>query len=186
VDGYTWINLEIKFNQSDIRRYLRALKRVERAVDREKRELPYRGAVDYVNLLTKNIMSQKYLAGAAPYNPKYEKWKSQHFMMRGFWIMRGEIIRSLTVYRDRHPQRWIGGLPKNAGMVPGSSWFMPPGSGKPKSINMYAYVNEYGGVYAGYNHPARPIFRPTKVEYQRDGFPKRIKESKNIIGRSWR
>jgi hypothetical protein len=176
----------MKWNTSDIRRYLRALTRVERAIDREKRELPYRGAVDYVNLLMKNILSQKHLGGSAPYNPRYEKWKSQYFMMRGFWIMRGEVVKALTVYRDRHPQRWIGGLPPNAGMVPGSSWFRSPGSGKPKSINMYAYVNEYGGHFGGAYHPPRPIFRPSKKEYEREGFPKRIKESQNLIGRSWR
>jgi hypothetical protein len=176
----------MKWNQADVIRYLRAIKRIERAVDREKKELPYRMAVDYVNLLTGNILSQKHLGGAAPYNPRYEKWKSQYFQMRGFWIMRGEVIKALTVYRDRHPQRWVGGLPPSAGTVRGSSWFRSPGAGKPKSINMYAYVNEYGGTYGGAYHPPRPVFRPTKVEYERTGFPKRGKESLNIIGRSWK
>jgi hypothetical protein len=180
------INLEIKFDQADVRRVLRAFRRIERAVDREKKELPYRCAVEYVNLLRGNIMTQKFAGGYAPYHPRYANWKAQYFASSGYWVMRGTVVNSLTVYRDRHPQRWVGGIRPNAGMVPGSSWFGPPGRGKPKSINMYAYVNEYGGNYVGANHPARPVFRPTKKEYERGGFPKRGRESLDIIGRSWR
>ena len=180
------IRLEMIWNQADIRRFFRALKRVERAIDREKKELPYRCAVDYVNLLRRNIMTQKFAGGYASYNPRYANWKSQYFSTTGFWVMRGTVVNSLTVYRDRHPQRWVGGLPPNAGVVPGSSWFGVPGRGKPKSINMYAHVNEYGGNYGGAVHPARPVFRPTKREYERSGFPKRGRESLNIIGRSWK
>lgn len=176
------INLEIKFDQNDVRRVLRAFGRIERAVNREKQELPYRCAVDYVNLLRQNIMTQKFAGGYAPYNPRYANWKGQYFASTGFWVMRGTVVNSLTVYRDRHPQRWVGGLSPSAGMVSGSSWFGPPGRGKPKSINMYAYLNEYGGT----KHPARPVFRPTKKEYQKGGFPKRGRESLDIIGRSWR
>lgn len=180
------IKLEIEFDRSDVMRYIRALRRIQRAVDREKVELPYRCAVGYVNMLRHNIMTQKHMGTYPPYNPRYASWKSQYFATTGFWVMRGAVVRALTVYRDRHPQRWIGGLPPNAGTVPGSSWFGPPGRGKPKSINMYAHVNEYGGHYGGAYHPERPIFRPTKIEYERNEFPKRVSESKNIIGRSWR
>jgi hypothetical protein len=174
------------WNQSDIRRVLRALGRIERAVKREKSDLPYRCAVDYVNLLRRNIMTQKFAGGYAPYHPRYRQWKSEYFATTGFWVMRGSVVNALTVYRDRHPQRWVGGLPPGAGTVPGSSWFGPPGTGKPANINMYAYVNEYGGSYGGSVRPARPVFRPTKQEYERSGFPKRGKESLDIIGRSWR
>jgi len=176
----------MKWNQSDLRRVLRAFSKVERAVGREKRELPYRMAVDYVNLLRRNIMTQKFAGSYRPYNPRYAAWKAQYFATTGFWVMRGMIVNALTVYRDRHPQRWIGGLPPNAGSAPGSSWFGPPGKGRKTSVNMYAAANEYGGTYDGSTRPERPVFRPTKVEYERGGFPKRGKESLNIIGRSWK
>lgn len=177
--------IDISLVQNDLNRILRALKRVTRAKDREKVELPYRCATDYVFALTRNIMTQRFAGGYPPYNPRYRDWKGQYFASTGFWVMRGALVNALTVYRDGRPTRWVGGLPPNAGTVPGSSWFGPPGTGKPKSINMYAYVNEYGGLYAGYYHPPRPVFRPTKVEYERRGFPDRIEESKRIIGRSW-
>lgn len=180
------IELEMIWNKGDIRRFHRALDRVVRAVAREKVELPYRCAVDYVNLLTRNIMTQKYAGGYPPYNPRYANWKAQYFATTGFWVMRGVIVAALSVYRAGHKQRWIGGLPPNVGMVPGSSWYGPPGRGKPKSVNMYAYVNEYGGTYGGAYHPPRPVFRPTKVEYEYSGFPRRIRETQDIIGRSWR
>lgn len=175
--------LRIVFEPNDLRRVIRAMNRIMRAVDREKVELPYRMATDYVFLLMKNIMSQKHMGGYPLYNERYRKWKSQYFMMRGFWIMRGEVVKNLTVFRDRgYKNRWYGGLAPDAGMVPGSSWFMPPGSGKPKSINMYAYLNEFGGTKS----PKRPIFTPTKEEYEKDGFRKRVRESRNLIGRSWK
>ena len=186
VDGFTLIRLEMKWNQADVHRVLRAFGRVQRAIDREKKELPYRMAVDYVNLLRRNIMTQKFAGGYPPYNPRYANWKAQYFATTGFWVMRGAVVNALTVYRDRHPQRWIGGLPPNAGTVPGSSWFGAPGTGKPASINMYAKANEYGGTYGGNRRPERPVFRPTKVEYEREGFPRRGKESLDIIGRSWK
>lgn len=174
------IKLEIIFNRNDIRRYLLALKRILRAVGREKKELPFRCAVDYVNLLRRNIMTQKFAGSYAPYHPRYENWKAQYFATTGFLVMRGSMVNALTVFRDRgYKTRWYGGLPPNLPPVPGSSWFGPPGTGKAKSINMYAYVNEFG-------KNARPVFVPTKSEYEKVGFPRRIKETKNLIGRSWR
>lgn len=183
------LNIKVEVSKNDIRRITRALERVKRSVNREREELPYRMAVDYVNLLRRNIMTQKFAGSYAPYNPRYAKWKEQYFATTGYWVMRGEIINNLTTYRDRgYKNRWIGGLPPSLSMVPSSSWFYPPGAGgqKPKSINMYAYVNEYGGNYSGYSHPARPIFRPTKVEYERGNFRRRGLEALQLIGRSWR
>lgn len=176
------INLSIRFDKNDVRRYTRALKRILRAVDREKKELPYRCAVDYVNLLRQNILTQKFAGSYRPYNEKYADWKAQYFEAQGYLVMRGLMVNALTIFRDRgYKTRWYGGLPPNLPLAPGSSWLYPPGHGKPKSINMYAWLNEFGGTKA----KARPVFVPTKQEYEREGIPRRIEESQNIIGRSW-
>lgn len=176
-------DLRIYFDPNDLRRYLRALTKVLAAVQRESREMPYRMAVDYVDLLRGNIMTQKFAGSYAPYNTRYAGWKAQYFATTGFLVMRGAMLNSLKVFRDRgYKNRWYGGLPPDAGSVPGSSWFGPPGMGKSKSINMYAYLNEFGGIKS----PKRPVFVPTKKEYERDGFLKRVNTSKNVIGRAWR
>ena len=175
--------LRIVFEPNDLRRVIRAFNRVVRAVQRESRELPYRMAVDYVNLLTKNIMTQKFAGSYKPYNTRYANWKAQYFATTGFLVMRGSMVNALTVFRDRgYKNRWYGGLPPDAGSVAGSSWFSPPGAGKAKSINMYAYLNEFGGTKS----PKRAVYVPTKKEYEKDGFRKRVKESRNLIGRSWK
>lgn len=175
--------LRIYIDPGDLKRYLQALKRVVLKVQSQSRELPYRMAVDYTFLVTKNIMTQKFAGSYKPYNTRYANWKAQYFATTGFLVMRGSMVNALTVFRDRgYKNRWYGGLPPDAGSVPGSSWFGPPGRGKAKSINMYAYLNEFGGLKS----PKRAVFVPTKKEYERDGFIKRVKESRSAIGRVWR
>lgn len=128
-------------------------------------------------------MTQKFAGSYAPYHPRYANWKAQYFATTGFLVMRGSMVNSLSVFRDRsYKNRWYGGLPPDLPMVPGSSWYGPPGTGKSKSIAMYAYLNEFGGTKS----PARPVFVPTKLEYEREGFKRRIKETKNKIARAWR
>lgn len=170
--------------KTDLHRLLRAFKRIERAVNREKYNLPMRQAVDYRDLLIGNIMTQKYAAKYPPYNPRYEAWKSQYFASTGFLVMRGLMVGNITIYRGRHKNWVYSGLPPGL-TAPGSSWFKPPGHGKISSVSMYAWVNEYGGNWGYGYHPPRPVWRPTKNEYQANGFINRGKESLEIIRRSW-
>lgn len=128
-------------------------------------------------------MTQKFAGAYVPYHPRYANWKAQYFATTGFLVMRGAMVNNLTVFQDRsYKNRWYGGLPPGLPDVPGSSWFGPPGTGKSKSISMYAYLNEFGGIKA----PARPVFVPTKLEYQQGGLQNRIAETKNRLARAWR
>lgn len=177
------IDISIRLNMNDVKRISAALLRVVQVVQKEKHELPFKCATDYVNLLRQNIMTQKFAGRYVPYHPRYANWKAQYFASTGYLVMRGEMVKNLTVFRDRgYKNRWYGGLPPNLPSVPGSSWFGPPGTGKAKSINMYAWLNEFGGVKS----PERPVFVPTKEEYLERGIERRLKETKNAIARAWR
>lgn len=177
--------ISARLRLSDYHRIIRAFTRVLKSKDREKHQLPRRCAVDYRNLLSRNIMTQKFASTYPPYNTRYAAWKAQYFASTGFHVMRGTMVSNLSVYRGRYKTHWYSGLPSGL-TVPGSSWFGPPGKGKPKSVNMYAFVNEYGGNFNGYYHPARPVWRPTLRDYEREGFRQRGKQSLRAIGRNWR
>lgn len=179
--GFTVIKVELK-NLNEI---LRAFKRVERALHREKSELPKRCAFDYRDLLSRNIMTQKFAGSYPPYNPRYKTWKEQYFSTTGFLVMRGTMVGNLSVYRGRFRTHWYSGLPKGL-KVPGSSWFGPPGKGKMVNVSMYAHVNEFGGNWGYGYHPPRPVWIPTKEEYKKSKFQDRGKESLEILKRSWR
>lgn len=174
----------IKIEIPDLKKVIRGFARVRRAVEREKFNLPMRHAVDYRDLLSFNITSQKYASGYAPYNTRYEAWKTQYFANMGFHMMRSTMVSNLTVYRGRYKNWVFSGLPPGL-TVPGSSWFGPPGKGKSVPVSMYAWVNEYGGNWGHGYHPARPVWRPSLQEYKTEGAINRGKESLEIIRRSW-
>jgi len=176
--------IRVEFVKGDLNKILRAFKRIERAVKREKFNLPMRQALDYRELLTSNILTEKYASVYPPYNERYKAWKETYFASMGFLKMRRTMVDNLTVYRGKYKNWVYSGLPPGL-MVSGSSWFGPPGKGKPVSVNMYAWVNEYGGNWGFGVHPARPVWRPTKDEYQKDGFINRGNESLELIKRSW-
>lgn len=174
----------IKVELIGIGKFIRACNRVHRAVEREKHNLPMRQALDYVDDLRRNVISQKFASTYPPYNPRYKDWKSKYFAASGFHVMRSRMVSNLTVYRGRYKNWVYGGLPPGL-MAPGSSWFGPPGTGKSPSVSMYAWVNEYGGNWGYGYHPPRPVWRPTLQEYKKDGAINRGRESLEVIRRSW-
>lgn len=176
--------ISIKLDQKDFKRIQRGFKRVHRAIIREKTELPKRCAFDYRDLLTRNIMTQKFAGSYPPYNPRYKAWKEQYFATTGFLVMRGIMVGNLTVYPGRSKTYWYSGLPPGL-KAPGSSWFSAPGKGKPVNVNMYAIVNEFGGKFGKAYHPPRPVWVPTKNQYEQSGFQERGKQSLEVVKRSW-
>ena len=186
MDGY--IVFKIEYNKHHLNRIQSAFKRVKETVKSERKKMPRLCALDFRDLLSRNIMTQKFAGSYAPYNPRYKLWKEQNSGYGaggGFWILSGKIVSSLTVYNDKGDTRWFSGLPKKM-PVDRPSWLKAGKTGKTVDINLVAHVNEFGGQYGSYYHPPRPVFIPTKNEYAKSGFLKRGKDSLKIIGRSWR
>jgi len=168
--------LKIEFVKSDLARINAALTRLDQAAISAKENLPIRNAMDYVDLLTKNITSQKYMLASGQYNKRYKSWKQQQNVGMKYWLLGRDLINSLSVFG--HEGGWIGGVPEDVYESQTKSWLRPMGSviGKKKKIAMYGWANE--GL--------RPVFKPTKEEYRQNGMVDRAKDVINVFAMNWR
>lgn len=170
----------IAFVASDFKRVMRAIEKVRRAVRIRAQNIGYQMSLDYSNLLIVNILSQKYSSNYAPYHPLYESWKRDQTAENKYWVLMGDLLSEITVWRTRNG--WMAGIPSGVTDSGGKNYTR---TGPPKYIAAYARIMEYGGVFRGQTHLPRPLFGPTFEEYKRAGAPKRIEESKTIILRNW-
>ena len=172
---------QMRFIETDLARYLRALDRVWSTAHRQSGIVPYLNAVDYRNMVMQNILSQKFAAGYQPYHPRYAKWKTQ-VVLKGskFWMLFADLLRNLNVFRAG--KGWMGGIPANVYDQDGKSWYGKGDVGKPKPIAMYGRTIEFGLN----NQPPRPVFGPTRDEYVQDGWKIRGREAQQKIKVAWR
>ena len=166
--------IQIQLYQKELTRWLNALAKVETSApvwieDRIQNKM----AIDYYQLLTKNILSGKY-AGSWTYGKEYGPWKIKN-RPGPFWKLTGDLMKSLTTWKDGKGYR--SGIP--AGKTGGMGWSLK-GPHK-RSIGMYGWYGEYGRK----GQPARPLFKPTMDEYAASGHKKRGAEALKGIGRHW-
>lgn len=182
-------NVYIRFNRLHLIRWTNSVKRISSILKLEKKDLPYRNAVDFSHLLVSNINSQKYSAGYAPLNTRYKDWKSKYGRSgKEFWSLFNRLIQRISAFKVTGG--WMGGI--EAGMkVGGTSWFGKGlgrsrkgggGLGHVVDVAQYARWLEFGRR----GQPKRPLFQPTTVEYWKEGFEKRGKESLYKIRGAWR
>lgn len=181
----------IKFNPADYIRIRLALKRLLKVSSISMNHTQQKMAIDYKHLVTRNIMTQKFAGGYAPYNTRYQKWKEQFASTTGFHVLKGDAVKAITaqlIKKHKWTVHWFSGIPDKIRDSGGKSWFYPMGKGgKPKSIAMYMYVSEYGGSHGrGGSHPPRPVFGPSALEYSRTGHPKRGAEYLRKVRGAWR
>ena len=185
------MNITIKLNKVELRRWYRAVNLLEKQALTELDENPKRNAIGYSNLVTRNITMQKGMSGYAPYSERYEQWKERYGRGGGYWSLFGDLVRSITHFRVADSRMgvraWMGGIPPNMVDSGGKSWFGRGDIGPPKKIAMYGYVMEKGGRWpkAG-SHPPRPIFAPTAEEYQNVFWWKEFEKSRIRIRDKWR
>jgi len=181
--------IKIKLNETEYKRILRALKKLQNRAkwwfEVDGGEMNRRCAIGYAQLLIKNIMTEKYAAGYAPYHPRYRQFKQDYFS-QGWWRLKGDLVKNVVNFKEGIG--WMGGVPAGVFDTGGKSWFGMGKRGKPKSIAMYARVGEFGGKLprGGGDHPARPVFRPTMEEFERTSWPKQIEYATDDIKRAWR
>jgi len=170
--------IKIEINQADKQRIFSALDRIKSVADVQVKDtMQMKCAVDYYQLVMKNIQSRN-RPGLA-YSKRYRNWKYE-YSWSGYpapWRLRGDLVKSLGAYR--FGDGYIGGVQPGAMDTGGKSWF---GKGKEgpkgpsKSIEMYGRVEEH----------RRPVFKPAKEEYAKDGWIKRGNELLKRIGAEWR
>jgi len=136
-----------------------------RALDTYSKNLPFEQAAQFRNLVIRNIEMQKYAGGYKPYHEEYAKNKLRKVGHLRFWILTGDMLGSiLMVKTDR-------------------GWVVRFGG---SLHSMKAHILEFGGVYAGRLHPARPVFGPTRTEFRLGVMKKSLKKVANRIRSIWR
>lgn len=183
--------ITIKFKEQDMARYLAALEKVRAAVTHfGMDEMQRRCAIDYYQLVIKNILSKTRPQPA--YVPRYRTWKYEYgWGYPSPWRLRGDLVASLTAFKNAGGNGWYGGVPHGAMDSGGKSWFGKGSKGAKgfsRSIGKYGWVMEYGGDYSasgGGNHPPRPVFGPSAEEYAVAGWDKRGIEALNELKKGW-
>ena len=175
------MKIRATFIGRDFIRWIRASQRVRTIAGNQLNDLPYRQALDYIDLIRKNISSDKYGATYADYNPRYASWKYNIFRSTGgFWELRGELLAALKAIK--FGRGWLGGIPAGVMDSGNVSWLGIGDKGRSIPIALYGQWMEYGRR----GQPARPLFGPTLDEYSGAGAVKRGIESLKRIRSGWR
>jgi hypothetical protein len=155
-------------------------------------EMQRRCATDYFMLVAKNIRQKG--APSPDYADAYKEWKASYgWRGMGSWELKGDLLASLSAFRDLSGKGWRGSVPYGAMDTGGKSWhYGGKGSkgpqGKSRSIARYAIAGEYSRPkdhrYKG--QPERPVFRPSMSEYAGAGWLVRADETLALMGNTWR
>lgn len=193
------VQVGIYFDVGDLKKWLRALTRIETEGRRQSRDTPRLGSIDYKQLIIRNIMGQRHMAGYAPYHTRYAAWKAQYGRAHGYWKLFGDLVRNIVSTRTTYPFRtgqltyaFFAGIPAGVKDQGGKSWLIRNTrrrsalANKPKPIAWYARIMEKGSTRGGQRHPARPIFEPSMEEYAQGGWLQRGDEALREIGKKWR
>lgn len=170
------ISVSVEIDQSDLSRIIRAVNAVDRTVNIQSKQLPYRMALECADLLRKNI-STGAIAVPGRYNQKYIEYKQLMVGHLRPWVLFGDVLANITVFRQE--EGFMAGIPAGRMDSGEKGWF---GTGKPSYIAAYARANEYGEG----NTPERPVFRPTFAQYQGTRVQNHINKVMNEIKRWWR
>ena len=178
--------LQIVIKPEDYLRWMGALNSIEKRARLLEDDLPRICATDFSNLLVSNIVTQKYAGGYEPLHGFYANWKQLYGKLDGFWQLMGDLLKAIGPFK-LGKATWMGGIPEGVMDSGGKSIRGKGDYGKPKPIAMYARVLEYGLSHpeAG-EHPARPLFGPTTLEYKKKGWPIRGKQSLRRVADKWR
>lgn len=164
------INVAPIINQLQLQNVMDAMWRVFGVAHFYTDEGPRLMSIKYVEQIRAAILSQNHMAGYAPYNASYKKWKEEVGKGGlGFWRLRGDLLTALGSHKD--PQGgWVGGIPAGRMDSGGKSWYGKLDRGEPKSIAMYGNVMEFGWARrtrkGGGVHPPRPLFEPLLNDFK--------------------
>lgn len=172
--------IQIQFNQADLIRWMSALRRVKRRAHSQiKTQMQMNCAIEYHQLVHKNIMSEKYAPFTA-YEDRYAKWKKKKgYKYPGWWKLNLDLVNALTIFKQG--DGYVGGIPPGVMDSGGKSY----GEGRAYLIAKYGWIAEWGGIFAGQKHPARAVFKPSMDEYAKDDWKKQGQKALNKVGEAW-
>jgi len=152
----------ITIDTSELNSITDVLKRLTSAARKTAGNLPFKMAKDYYISLTDAILNEKYSSDFPKYDKSYEKWKMREFKHLKFWLLRTDLVNSLSVFRLSATE-WCGGI------MPGAT----NSEGKP--IKMYAAKNEV----------KRPVFKRVREDYMVSGMVLQHKNALKELSKAW-
>jgi len=178
------VNIGILFDISDTKKFMAALKRVERrAVFWVEDEMQRLCAIELSHQIIANIYGAKYGASPVPnppYHPRYARWKRQYFPEKMPWRLKNDLvanIRAFPVPTIRGIGKdWMAGVPEGVFDSGGKSWLGMGDIGPAKSIAMYGKKAE----------EKRPLFEPTQDEYAKGPWLEKGEQTLRTIAEGWR
>lgn len=152
------LNIGIRFDVSDARRFRRATNKVyTRAKYWIEDEMQRQCAIKLANNIYIAIKFGKY--SYQPYNLRYENWKNTYFPGKPFWELKGDLAKALQAFKTPRGN-WAAGVPAGIMDSGGKSWFGTGDKGRPKEIAMYGSINER----------LRPLWKPESEAFIDEAF----------------
>ena len=178
--------IQVRFVSYQYNRWKRAVEKLRAIALSEKDNLPRRMSIDYIDEIRSNIYSGKFNGTYRSYNPRYADWKYGVYGSIGsFWFLAGDLVTSMVAKQRMstvYTSKWFGGIPANARDTGGKSWLGKGDKGRIMSIAQYGNWMEYGRA----GQPARPLFRPTLIEYSSGKALTRLGEARRRLIGGWR
>jgi len=174
------INISISISEQDQAKIRTALSRVENTTRNKAKRLPWEMANEYANNLRKNIQTGAFASTYPPYNLRYEDYKYKMVGHLKPWVLFGDVLANISVWhwRKGRGRGFKAGIPAGRMDRGEKGWF---GTGAPSSIAAYAAANEFGLGPT----PARPVFIPTLLQYQRLYLPVKLRKVSTEIKGVW-
>jgi hypothetical protein len=196
----------IKIIFADFNKLMFALEKVKSMALLQRDDMQYYCSTEFHQLLIRNLNSEAF-AGGSTSNSQYASYTTRYAIYKGayrtlgaigkfhpkfstfspitgeFWKLAGDLVKNIVKRKFGRSGYAVG---VNDVKVGGKSWFGTDYSGKLKSLGMIAIVNEYGGNYGqGGRHPGRPLFNPTRDQYETTLWPVQGDKALSKMGNSW-
>lgn len=151
----TWkkaiLSIGVRFDVNDFRRWATAVGKVETFARHIEYGMQRDCAIELADDIYTAIKTGKY--SYQPYNPRYEKWKSEYFPGRPFWELKSDLANNLRAFKVE--DGWAAGVPAGVMDSGGKSWLGTGDKGPRKEIAWYGAINE----------ARRPLFKPESQAY---------------------
>jgi|GEM_PF-6871188 hypothetical protein len=178
------LKIEIKIDDNDKLKILRAVGNVVSAVKFQENELPRKMSIEYVMAIRQNIASGFY--SFTSYSKEYKKWKDKNFGGEPFWKLSGNLMTHVKSFKTN--DGWMGGVPEGTMERSPMNWGMNRST--LHSVVMYGKVIEEGGPFKKggsiKKSKARPLFWNTLYYFSFNQSPIYGEKALTQIAKEWK
>lgn len=162
------------------------LQRVLKAAQTHSKQIPALCSLEYVALVKQKIITQNFAFPFKSLGKVYTVWKGIHYpSAKTFWHLSGDLHRSIQSIQIS-PTAFAGTIPASI-MDSGHKSY---GRTSATSILKYAMALENGADWMqngkSQHIAARPLFWPTALEYEANGYQKHLTKAVSALKKGWR